>query len=248
MASNYRYLCISLILKSLDNAYTKILFSESKSEKLKSLKETEINPRILNGEEILRHSMPFLADLGICTGTIIGKRHILTAVHCLDGRIWKDGKFYLDNGKEWVENKYIWIGTHEKRKIDPDKDPHGQRMEREAAWAIKREEYVTPKFNNSIIEFPIYPDKLWPELGGNINLYHLIDIALVKLSSDIRFFAGHVEKANFPSNLPHCKICTFDCGQTEFTAVGWGEYAEGTLRYSHNRLILNLISIKTNHI
>ena len=153
---------------------------------------------------------------GGCTGTIIGKWHIMSAAHCFDGRRYSSRNRSWIFTNDWEDNKFFWVGTHEKMKIVSGKDPHGQKLERDTGWTVMI-------WNKTIIEFPLFC-----KVGCKFSLRPIdeevtLDVAVLKTKTEIMFFSGHVAKAKLDPPSLNCQTCLDDCDSSiTFKGIGWG--------------------------
>ena len=139
----------------------------------------------------------------ICTGSIIGKRHIVTATHC------------LEDEHDWETRIYFYLGDHEK-------ESGGVAMERDFFWVI----HVSgpDKRTKRVIKIE---NGLYPNYSSYTNV---LDILLVSLKADIPF-SNTIKKARIGKPGQDCVTCNprfkNDCANKDLHAYGWGKYTWG---------------------
>jgi secreted trypsin-like serine protease len=81
--------------------------------------EFEIPLRIVNGIEAQKHEFPFIArltviwgqDAGLCGGSLINEKYVLTAAHC----------FYHPVTKQFATEVHVYLGDHNRNVAEPDR-------------------------------------------------------------------------------------------------------------------------------
>jgi len=131
--------------------------------------------RIVGGSEVSpKYSLPyqvfFYAGGGMCGGTIINRRYVLTAAHCM----YKEHKTSF--GQKW----YTLRSKSEFMVIAGEHDVMCDGLDNEGGQILKVER---------VIEYPDF------DIHNNVREY---DIAILKLKTDIKF-GDHVKPACLPS-------------------------------------------------
>ena len=152
----------------------------------------------------------------------------MTATHCLDGKKRRNGTWVFSD--DWARNNFVLVGIHEINKSYPNNDdPHARKIFRDTAWTLLIPN-VRPLLNKTIIEFPIFCNKMPPcKFEAKLmSRYILFDVAVMKLQTEIMFVPGHVERAMLDSPSLNCQTCVDDCSSNiAFKAIGWGWVAKG---------------------
>ena len=162
----------------------------------------EASSRVSNGMPLLKHEMPWLVPIfdsskteSRCTGSIIGKYHVLTSAHCnyLDW-VATEGAHKtseIESFNEIVKFQYLWGEEAYDIKSAPDREEH------KMYWARCK------------------------NLKPSDCCIDIIDIAVITLKDEIQFKPGLVEKAKLaPLSNIGCPHCRPDCSFF-FTVACW---------------------------
>lgn len=170
---------------------------------------------------------PYIVDIrsssgSECTGSIIGKKHILSAAHCFDDA--HEGSYrneYYDRKEFYVGFEYIGILVQNSSKV-----------ERHFIEGIAVS--GTNKEQKRIIQFPIWEYTIAANGLGRkpfrqkytINI-DLIDLALITVRQEMVFNPGWIEKAQLDPPSTNCQTCSGECSPYDkLEAVGLGEWRE----------------------
>ena len=159
--------------------------------------------RILNGQIIQAHSKPYLVDVvGACTGSILGKRHILSAAHCFTGAAYNRVRFFH-------------VGYHDTRQIFI-----GQRLQRTSIEGINKD--------GQPVQFPVDPSVY----SITTNLIDIAVITVhnnIRFTENVKKVRLESPKAASGDCLICSGDCN---PNKVFNVYGWGFYSGGRSWYS----------------